>query len=93
MSKNATRYDKTNLYKHDIDPLVQEVAQKCEDAQIPYFFSAAVANNEEETEYANRANGAVAEGITLTDDQITKHINVAAGFAVILPESIPEIEL
>lgn len=86
-------YDKRALYNEQIKPLIQEIEQRCVIAEIPFFFTAAVANSEKNTEYASAARTALPMGIHLRDDQFINHVKVSAGFEVIMPDEIPTIEL
>ena len=90
---DKTIFDKTDVYQSEIAPLVKQKDELCGRNQIPFFFCAAVANDEEKTSYENQTRTGLPMGVHLTNDQMTNHVKVAAGFDVILPDVIPDIEL
>lgn len=86
-------YDKTDVYNEKIVPLLDQLEKICTKEQIPFFFSAAVANNEETTSYEQRARTAAPMGFGITKDLLVEHVKVCAGFEVVVSETLPEIHL
>jgi hypothetical protein len=86
-------YNKTSVYESQIVPLLSEITTICEKEKIPFFFSAAVKNTDKETIYRDVTDGTIAMGVLLNDDRIVEYLKIAAGYEVILPDVIPDIEL
>lgn len=89
----TTPFDKRAVFQKELLPLVEELEKKCAQAQVPFFFTAAVYNDQENTEYESRAKTAVPMELKLSNDLLVNHMKVAAGFECVLPESMPDIEL
>lgn len=88
-----TSYDKKTVYQEKVAPLMATVESLCKELSIPFFFTAAVANNDRDTEYVNESRSALPMGVVLTDDKIVDHLKVCSGFRAIVPDSIPEIDI
>lgn len=86
-------YDKKEIFENILKPLVDQIDELCGIHQIPYFVTIAVENAADHTLYESRARTAAPMGITLTNDLLTNHVKVSAGFDVVLPDHIPDIEL
>lgn len=89
------KYNNTKKYEQEIEPLVKQIVEKCNDLKIPMFFTFAVADNNRETTYRSRMVDAEFLGLELTDDKIRDHLNVMNGFTTIYPqpEELDEIEV
>ncbi len=69
MSKEeCTVYDKTKLYKSDIEPLVKEIEIKCKLNNIPFVCTFAIKNDAKDTVYKNTGVLTGSMGVHLTDD-------------------------
>ena len=90
---NITIFDKKKEYQTSIAPLVKKLDTLCKELDIPYFFSAAVAGNEEDTEYANECRSPLTMELYLKNDLIVDHLKVCSGFRVIIPDDLPNLEL
>ncbi|MBQ3010204.1 MAG: hypothetical protein IJA20_06040 [Methanocorpusculum sp.] len=88
-----TNYNKKDVYEEKIAPLMDTVEALCKEHSIPFFFAAAVANTDRDTEYVNESRSALPMGVVLTDDKIVDHLKVCSGFRAIVPDSIPEIDI
>lgn len=88
-----TTYDKKAAYQEKVAPLMASVEALCKELSIPFFFTAAVANTDRDTEYVTEGRSALPMGIMLTDDKIVDHLKVCSGFRAIVPDSIPEIDI
>ena len=88
-----TTYDKKAAYEEKIAPMMTTVESLCKELNIPFFFTAAVANSERDTEYVNESRSALPMGVVLTDDKIVDHLKVCSGFRAIIPDTIPEIDI
>lgn len=86
-------FDKRAEFKEHVAPIVAKLEKTCIEHEIPFYFSAAVENSPDGTQYEERARTAGPYGLILTDDQLVNHVKVSAGFEVIVPESIPDIRL
>lgn len=79
---NST-FDKRASFEEHCQPLLDQLILECRLLRIPFFWSAAVANDTEKTEYINDAVGTASYNLSLYDDKISKHLSVAAGFNTI----------
>lgn len=89
----VTNYDKNMVFTHEIQPLIKQIDEICRNECIPYFITLAIANNDTDTHYINDGRMALPMNVELTTDKLIKHIQVCNGFDVVLPDSIPDIEL
>ena len=64
-------FDKTEIFQRECERLLDELTLLCSIHRIPFFWTAAVKNDEE---------GTASRNIHLIDDQISKHLGVCAGF-------------
>lgn len=89
-----TMFDKEKEFADVCKPLLNKLITICSLHHIPFFWTACVKNDPSgttyqsgtdatHTKYMNDVSGSVSRGIALHDDQIVKHIAVAAGFDVI----------
>ena len=79
------------LKNEELAKKINEIDQYCKKNNIPYFFAVPPANESEGTTYFySYLSPGVAE-IKLTDDKISKMMNVANGFNTVPPVPIPEI--
>lgn len=90
---DITVYDKRENYAEKVKPLLDRLEETCRSCGIPFFFTAAVENSESGTDYETLSFSALPMGIFLKDDKLVNHIKVAAGFEVIIPDRVPDIEL
>lgn len=84
-------YDKSDGYKNDIEPIVNNLLLACSKEKIPVFVTMAVKNTDEGTEYMTSMISATVNGVVLENDSFPKLVNVMNGFDTI-PHSDP-IEL
>lgn len=80
-------YDRQEVYEKHVKKKAKELDELCKTLGISAFMSFCVKDDKTNTEYHNFINGSISNGVYLTDDQITKHVNVANGFMVIPPEN------
>lgn len=73
-------FDKTEIFNRECDKLLDELTLLCSIHRIPFFWTAAVKNDENGTEYIRNAAAPASRNINLVDDQISKHLGVCAGF-------------
>lgn len=88
-----TNYDNTQIYEEQIAPMIAEIEKICTENKMPFFATVAVANDENKTVYKSLAKTPIPMDVVLTNEHITKHINVLNGFEIILPEHITDIEI
>lgn len=81
MKNNITvsQYDKSQVVKDEIRPLLLEMKKICRINNIPFFFSCAAANSEKKTVYTNEGVLTGSLGIDLTDDKFEKYLMVLRG--------------
>lgn len=81
--KPVTPFNKEDVYKEQIEPLINELMKKCTIYNIPMFVTCCVSNNDKGSEYKNQAVTPDTHGLNLADDNIQKHIGLLLGFDVI----------
>lgn len=79
-------YDRQEVYDKHIKKKANELNELCKSLGIASFMSFCTYGSEKSTEYHNFINGSSSNGIYLSDDQITKHVNVANGFLTVPPD-------
>lgn len=75
----VTEYDKSQIFKEEIKPILLELKKKCRVNNIPFFFSCAAANTDKKTSYTNEGVLTGSLGIDLTDDKFEKFVMVLRG--------------
>lgn len=83
-------FDRTEDYEKKIKPLLKDLNRLCVISGIPYFAAFGVKEQDGQTTYKNVVYSANSLNTKLSDDQISKHINVANGFDTVLHQ--PEID-
>lgn len=78
-NNTVTEYDKSQVFKDEIRPILLELKKKCRINNIPFFFSCAEANSEKKTSYSNEGVLTGSLGIDLTDDKFEKYLMVLRG--------------
>lgn len=86
--KNASYYDKKEIFEKECRPLLSELVSKCHLYNLPFFFSCCVANDENGSEYVNEISSAAGRGLTLTKDSIADYTCVVLGFSVVREEDM-----
>ena len=77
-----------------ISAAAKALAALCYRHGIPMFFSAAVKNTDDgTTEYRSEYVSAAKAGVSLLDDQLSRHVNIKNGFITILPTKLDKIEI
>lgn len=76
---NLTIYDKTELYKEEIAPLVAEIRKICAINNLPFFFSCPVSNDDKGTVYKTTGHMTGAANIELKDDLFRKYMLLIRG--------------
>ena len=94
MSQNEayTEYDLQEFYKKEIAPKVDEIKKLCRIHKLPFFFSAAVANNDKETKYINAANSTGSNEINLYDDKFVNFLLVLQHIKLVPAVSLDTFE-
>lgn len=83
-------FDRTKDYEEKIEPILLELNRQCVICGIPYFGAFCVKEQDGKTSYKNVLYSANTVGVVLTDDQLSKHINVANGFDTVFHQ--PELD-
>lgn len=73
-SKQYTIYNKKKEFEKEILPLLDEVRKKCMLMQIPFFYSTAVANEDNTTDYVSDGILTGSFDIILYDDKFTNFL-------------------
>ena len=84
-------YDQKQYFDDNIRPLLDQIKRHCGNAKIPYYFSLAVSNDDEKTDYESAAMTPGSMGFEVAQDTIIDHVKVGAGFETVLPDDIPDI--
>lgn len=93
MEKELTKYDKVKNFEKECKPLLEKLALYCSLNDIPFFFTAAVKNDEKGTIYKSDIVGVGSKNIKLKEDNISKHIAVQSGFDVIPKKEELEVNM
>ena len=78
-------FDKKQVYETELQGAAERLARMCYERGLPCFISVAVADDGNRTEYRNEAVSPDKAHAELSDDQISRHINVCNGFHTKLP--------
>lgn len=78
-NEQYTEIHQTKYFEEECRPLLEELKQKCYMAGIPYFFCAAVENNQEDTEYIADGYLTGSSQIKLKNDHIKHHMMIMDG--------------
>lgn len=90
------KYDEFDLsaeFEKKCQPILDELILQCSLLKIPFFWSACIKNNDEESVYFNDAVATGSRNISLKDDKISKYIAVLNGFDVVPHREILEINM
>lgn len=77
--KNLTIYDKSDVYKREVKPLIDNIKKVCVVNNIPIFISCAISNSEEKTEYKTDGIMTGSAGINLKNDKLEDFLMVLRG--------------
>ncbi|MCC2254576.1 hypothetical protein LKD70_09125 [Ruminococcus sp. CLA-AA-H200] len=81
-------------YVFEVLNKADELLLLCQKYRIPMFVTVVTdINNNGEPQYYNRMFSAKGHGISLSDDQIEKHVLVADGFKVVPPREHIELDM
>ncbi len=83
--KKKTIYDKTDIYKEEIEPLVVSAMRLCVKHDIPFIFQCAVANDAKTTTYAGDFWLTGSGQINLSEDRFERYLAVMNGFETYWP--------
>ena len=86
-------FDKTEAFEKNCRKLLDELVLLCSVNRIPFYWTAAVKNDDTGTEYISDAVAVESRNIVLKEDKISKHLAVTAGFNVVPNRSNLEDEL
>ena len=75
-------FNKEQIYINEIQPLVEQINDLCKNRKIPMFFSAAIKEENGQTDYKTVFCSSAQTEQRLDDDHIAKHILVSRGFHV-----------
>lgn len=90
--KNLTCFDKTDVYKDEIQDLVAKLIIACNRNKVPVFVSVCVKNDENGTTYKNEMVSAASSDIHLKDDMLVRFVNVLNGFITVPTKDEVEVE-
>lgn len=78
-------FDKTEIYKKEVERFARFLMLACNKAQIPLFISMAVSDDGNKTEYKNLILSSKRLGVDLSQDHIYDHVKIMNGFVTTLP--------
>lgn len=81
--KEVDCFDKKEIFEKNCRELLDKLVLECSLNKIPFFFTACVQNDRENSVYERGMVGPGSRAIHLADDQISKHLAVIRGFDVI----------
>ena len=76
-------FKRREIFNEKCAPALLEIKRTCELYQIPFYFTACVEDNGEESVYITDAAFQEQTGVKLTDDRLKKHLLVGCGFDVV----------
>ena len=88
---NPTIFDQKEYYEKNVAGLVSRLKNICTVGKIPFYFTACVENTEKGSAYRSEGNLCGSGGFKLTDDRITKHLNIENGFRTV--PALKEMEI
>lgn len=83
-------YDRTDVVKKEIIPLIKNLKEICLREQIPMFVSFASRDTGAETDYLNEMLSPVSLGIQLSNDKISPMLKVVNDNFDVVPKSLHE---
>lgn len=85
-------FNKTEIYKEKIEPIVQQLVGLCSAYDIPMFLAACVKDNGKTSEYKKEMVSTASHDIELANDIFPDLVAVTLGFTTIPPVNRPDIE-
>lgn len=85
-------YDRKDAFEKSVEGRAEELIDVCGKLGISSFMTFCVGDDGKKTSYKNYMYGSASNGIHLTDDQITRHVNVANGFYTVPPFGDPDLD-
>lgn len=82
---SGTQFDQTVWWDRECKPILDELIRQCRIYQVPFFWTACVANGSHGSVYHSDCAGPASMGLTLRDDQIAKHLSILRGFTPVPP--------
>ena len=73
-------FNKKAKYDEHIKEKMEEVKKLLEEHEIPYFFTACIANSENGTEYKSEVLSPESLGFSVEENHMEDHINILNGF-------------
>ena len=86
-------YDKSEEFRDKCVPLLEEVKKFCEEKNIPFYWTACVASDEESCRYESDVVGTGSCFLDLADDRIIKHLAIGRGFDAVPSRKVIEINM
>ena len=86
-------YNKKDYCKQEIEPLVAQLKTLCAKERIPFFFTACVADEEDNSEYYQELLSPGAIGIDIKDSKFERLMNVMRGFRTVPMHQDDSLEL
>lgn len=87
------QFELDNDKTKQLTKIVKDLDSFCFENRIPYFFTAAVSDDGNETKYQRSARTGLPMGIHLSTDQLVTHLRVCRGAEAVFPESLPDMIL
>lgn len=90
-SNNITVFNKTEIYKTQVKPLIQKAMNICSANDMPMFFACCTENDEKKSEYVKECVSPQSHGVRLSQDYFSNLIAVTLGFITYPPVETPNI--
>ena len=87
---NVNAFEKTEIFKKEIEPLLRKIRHQCSMYDIPMFFAACVADDGENSKYIKELVSPQSHSIKLSTDYFPGLVAVTLGFNVVPPMPKPE---
>lgn len=76
----TAKYDKEEVFKEEIEPILKQLLQACNINRIPMFTCVAVKNTKDATTYKTQVLSPAQYNFNLADNKFTDFINIMNGF-------------
>lgn len=87
-----TDFDKSDVFELEIEPKIESLVQACNKHHIPFFMTACIKNNQNESVYKTDMYASASNEIKLKTDYFPRLVNVMNGFATVPPLDDLEID-
>jgi hypothetical protein len=93
ISNEITPFNHAELFRNEIEPLLEEVKSLCSKNKIPFFYEFVLSNDIDGISYSRGVLTPRPMGLTLADNTILQHSLIARGFQAVPPGEIQELDI